>query len=245
MKTILVIREFDEFSQILAENNFEVINLPLIKTIEIEDLRDFAAKLDNIKIYDGIFLTSKNAARILAEKLREKNIEFNGKVYVLGRQSFEILRNKNINIVFDESANTAHGMLENIAPEYLKNKKFLFVCGEKSLRVVPEFLAKTATVDETIVYKTLEIAVENAALKSLHEKFEQSQIAAACFFSPSAAESFIEQFGADILHQTIIATIGKTTADFFERQNLNVGFISTKAMAEDFAVELIEYLQSG
>ncbi|MCY7344670.1 MAG: uroporphyrinogen-III synthase, partial [Pyrinomonadaceae bacterium] len=64
-----------------------------------------------------------------------------------------------------------------------------------------------------------------------------------CFFSPSAAASFIEQFGAEILHQTIIATIGKTTAEFFGERNLNVGFVSLKATAEDFAVALIEYLE--
>ncbi len=50
------------FSRILAENGFEVINLPLIETKPLEDLREFEAKLDKIENYDGIFLTSRKRA---------------------------------------------------------------------------------------------------------------------------------------------------------------------------------------
>ncbi len=115
--------------------------------------------------------------------------------------------------------------------------------GEKSLREVPEFLADLAEVDEVIVYETREIAVENEKINEIREKIESGEIVAACFFSPSAAEIFIKQFGAEITHQTVIATIGKTTAEFFERRNLSVDFVSPKASAEDFAVELIDYLR--
>ena len=243
MKTILVVREYGNFSRNLAESGFEVINLPLIETKATDDLSDFETKLAKIKNYDGVFLTSRRAAEILRAKLIEKNINYRGKVYVLGKRGYEILKGANLDLIYDESANTAREMLENIAPENLKAKRVLFVRGEKSLRVVPEFLAKMATVDETVVYETREIAVEVDKLKNLREKFNKKKIVSACFFSPSGAASFIKQFGADILHQTIIATIGKTTAEFFERQSLKVGFVSSKAAAEDFAIELLEYLK--
>lgn len=243
MKEILVIREFDNFSRILVENDFEIINLPLIETGAIDDLSDFNAKLENIKIYDGIFLTSKNSARILADKLRKKNISFDGKVCVLGNSSFEVLRNENLNLFYDESANTAREMLEKIAPDELKNKHFLFIRGEKSLRIVPEFLAETSKVDEVIVYETRKIMIETDKINFIRAKIEKDEIAAACFFSPSGAESFIEQFGAEILHQTKIATIGKTTAEYFETRNLTVDFVSPNASAEDFATELIKYFE--
>ncbi len=245
MKKILVVREFDKFSEILSENGFDIINLPLIETKPLEDLREFEAKLKNITDCDGIFLTSRNAARILADKLREQNINYGGKVYVLGKRGFEILKDANLDLVFDETANTAEEMLSEITPEELKDKRLLFVRGEKSLRVVPDFLADVAKVDEVIVYKTRKIAVEVDKLNEIRKQFEKSEISAACFFSPSGAESFLEQFGAEILHQTKIATIGKTTADFFKQRNLNVDFVSPKAMAEDFAVELIDYLKEN
>ena len=232
MRKILVIREFDNFSQILAANNFEIINLPLIETKAIDD----SSGLETIENYDGVFLTSKQSAEIFKEKLQT---DYRGKVYVLGRRSYEILKNTNFNLHFDTSANTAREMLENIAPGELKDKKFLFIRGNKSLRIVPEFLSKKAAVDEAIVYETRSIAVEIDKINELREKFK---FTAVCFFSPRAAEVFLEQFDAEILHQTIIATIGKTTAEFFETRDLQVNFVSSKATAEDFAVELIEFL---
>ena len=232
---ILVIREYDNFSRILAAGGFEIINLPLIETVAIEDL----SELEAIENYDGVFLTSAKAAEIFKEKLQK---DYRGKVYVLGRRSYELLKDKGFNLHFDETANTAREMLENIALEEINGKHFLFVRGEKSLRIVPEFLSKIATVDEAIVYETREIKVEIDKINSLREK---NKFAAVCFFSPSAAQNFIEQFGTEILHQTIIAAIGKTTAEFFERQNLRVNFVSSKATAEDFAAELIEYLEGN
>lgn len=243
-KTILVIRESDEFSRILAADGYEIENLPLIETKPLDDLQDFEKRLDEIEIYDGIFITSRNAARIFDGKLREKEINFSGKIYVLGRRSYEILENLNLDLFFDETANTAREMLEKITSEDLKNKRFLFVRGEISLRVVPDFLAQTAIIDETIVYATSEIFVEADKIESLREKFENGEIEAVCFFSPSAGESFIKQFGAEILHQTFIATIGETTVEFFAQRNVAVDFVSPKASAETFAVELSQKLKS-
>jgi uroporphyrinogen-III synthase len=243
MASILVVRKFDNFSRILAEKGFSVINCPAIETAPLEDLSDFEAKLSALENYDGIFLTSAAAAEIFREKLNENNITFSGKVFVLGKRGFEILQGLSLDLFFDESANTAREMFDSIAAENLKDKRFLFIRGEKSLRAVPEFLEKFAKVDEAVVYRTRKIRVEIDKLKEIREKFERGKIIAACFFSPSGAESFLEQFGAQSLHQTKIGVIGKTTADFFETCNLTPDFVATKATAEDFAIELSKHLE--
>lgn len=245
MKTVLVAREHDNFSRILSESGLKIINLPLIETKSLDDLSDLEAKLARIEEFDGVFLTSAKAAEIFSAKSAEYCLKYGGKVYVLGSRSRKVLEAKNFDLIFDETANTAREMLENIAPEDLKKKRFLFVRGEKSLRVVPEFLGKFASVEEAVVYRTGEIAVEIAKKNELREKFESGEIAATCFFSPSQAEAFLEQFGAATAHQTIIAVIGKTTAEYFERRNLKADFVSSKATAPNFAVELIEYLTNG
>ncbi len=242
MKTILVVREMDLFSRILTRNNFKIINLPLIETKVSDNLSGLEAKITD-QHFDGIFITSRYAAQILADCLREKELNFAGKIYILGKRSFDILKDQHINLFFNQTANAAQEMLDSISLSELQNKHFLFVSGEKSLRIVPEFLENIAKVDEVIVYKTRNITVETSKVKSITAMFETNKIAAACFFSPSGVSSFIKQFGADILHQTIIAAIGKTTAEDFERRNLSVGFVSSKSNAEDFAVELIEYLK--
>jgi len=245
MPQVLIVREFDSFSRILAENGFTAINCPTMETVPLENLSEFEAKLDVLKNYDGVFLTSGRAADIFRRKMREKKLNFQGKIYLHGKRSFDLLKGENLNLVFFEEANTAWEMLEQIALEDLKNKRFLFVRGEKSLRVVPEFLQEFATVDEAVVYRTKKVTVEIDKIKSIREKIENSEIVCACFFSPTGAEYFLEQFESEILNQTKIAAIGKTTADFLQKQNLKVDFIARKATAEDFAVELVEYLRNG
>ena len=243
MREILVVRDFDNFSRILSESGFKVMNFPTIEVAPLEDLSEFEVKLDAIENYDGVFLTSANATEIFQTKLSARNVNFHGKVYVLGKRSFDLLKSENLNLVFAETANTAQEMLENIRLDKLKNKRFLFVRGEKSLRAVPEFLEKIASVDEAIVYRSSRVMIANDKIKEIQTKLANGEIAAACFFSPSAASGFLRQFGAEVLHQIKIAVIGNTTAEFFQRCDLKVDFVAERATAEDFAVELIEYLK--
>ena len=239
MPTILVVRKFDNFSRILRENGFTVINCPTIETVEVENLEDLSAKIA-AKNYDGIFLTSQKATEIAEREVFSK-LNYGGKVYVLGRKSFEILKDKNILLSFDAAANTAREMLENIALDELKGKSFLFIRGERSLGTVKDFLKEIASVDEEIVYETRKIFIEDSLKNEIEAK--KGEIVCTSFFSPSGAESFLEQFGAEFLEKTKIAVIGKTTAEFFEKQNLKADFIAKKATAEDFAFDLISFIQ--
>jgi len=243
MTAVLVVRKPDVFSRILTENGFAAINCPTIETARSENLHDLAAKI-SAKRYDGIFLTSQKAAEIVCEVVFCQNFTFSGKIYVLGRRSFERLREKNLDLFYAEEANTAREMLEAIPPADLQNKRFLFIRGDKSLGTVREFLEKIATVDEEIVYETRFVKVEEKSRKEIEAKLNKGEIGAACFFSPSGAESFLEQFGGEVLQRTRLAAIGETTADFLETRNLRVNFIAAKATAEDFARELVEYLKS-
>ncbi|MGI8494126.1 MAG: uroporphyrinogen-III synthase [Pyrinomonadaceae bacterium] len=240
---ILVIRAEDGFSSILIEQGFLVANLPLIVAEAVEDLSELESCLKDIENFDGIFITSANAARVVSRKLREMRKDFSGKFFILGGKSNEIIKNHKFEIFFKEQAATAEEMLALIPEIEISGKHFLYPCGDKSLRVIPETLKDKANVREVVVYKTLAISIDEKRLNKIKNKLEKGEFAAVCFFSPSGAESFLKQFGAELLHQTIIATIGKTTAEFFEQRNLKVDFISPKASAEDFAVELIKYLR--
>ncbi len=243
MREFLVVREFDNFSRILSESGLKVINCPTIEVAPLEDLLEFEVKLDAIENYDGVFLTSANATEIFRTKFGARNVNSAVKIYVLGKRSYDLLNGENLNLVFDETANTAQEMLGNIPLDALKNKRFLFVRGEKSLRVVPEFLEKIASVDEVIVYRSSRVTITDDKIKEIQAKSANGEIAAACFFSPSAASGFLLQFGAEVLHRIKITVIGNTTAEFFERRDLKVDFVARRARAEDFAVELIEYLK--
>jgi uroporphyrinogen-III synthase len=236
---VLVARKFDNFSRILAEKGFPVINCPTIETVAHEN--SLTASGENSPLsYDGIFLTSPKATEIADSRIFSKK-NYRGIVYVLGQSSFEILKDKNLRLFFDETANTAQEMLERIPPAELKGKRFLFIRGEKSLGTVTDFLKNLASIDEEIVYQTRKVKITEDLKTKLEAK--KDDLICACFFSPSGAESFLEQFGHEFLHQTKIAALGKTTAEYFAKQSLETNFIARRATTEDFAIELVNYLK--
>ncbi len=243
MKTgILVVRDYDLFSSLLIGQGFSVVNFPTIKTEKIADYSEFDKVIADIENFDGIFITSPNAVNPFLERFGETAKNYRGKIYVLGNRTKELFKAADVEVIFYEHANNAAELIDSIPENALERKKFLYLCGNRSLRIIPEMLGKYAEVQELIVYKTSATEADVKESDRVKKKLEKGKIAAACFFSPSGAESFLSQFGTEVLHQTIIAAIGKTTAEYFERQNLNVGFVSSKSNAEDFAVELIKYL---
>lgn len=240
---ILVIREKDRFSSILIEQGFTIINFPMIKTTPLEDLSELEKCLTQIDAFDGIFITSSKAAEIVLAKLNEAQKNIHGKFYVLGRRSHDLLKTSGFNVFFKEQAATAAELLELIPEFELKGKKFLFPCGNRSLRVIPEKLVNIAEVKEIVVYKTVATPNERSESKEIEEKLKASKIDAICFFSPSSVEEFLERFPHFSQKNIKIAAIGQTTTRFAEQKNLRADFVAAKPNAEDFATELVEYLR--
>lgn len=221
MRSALVVRKYDAFSRILEENGFEVVNCPAIETIAL----DQPIRID--PDVDGVFVTSRKAAEVLS-----RASGLTARVYVLGRSSFEVLKDRGFDLFFDSNANTAREMLESIPAGELEGRHFVFVCGEESLRIVPDFLKQVATVDELVVYRTERVTIDTELAKRQFDWI--------CFFSPSAGASFTDQLGLDAVRRSRVAVIGTTTAEFFADHGVDVDLVATNATAEKFANELIE-----
>jgi len=243
-ETVLVVREFDKFSEILAQAGFKTVNFQAIQTLPVENLNELDEKLGEINEYDGLFLTSPKAAEVFLQRFRtKKNPEFAGKVYVLGNRTKNLFENTNFEIVFRDSANTAEEFINSFEAQEFAGKKFLFLRGDKSLRAIPELLRNFAAIEEVVVYRTIENSFDKVVIDEIKEKLRRQQIDWICFFSPSGIESFIKAFGEITLNDVKIAAIGETTAGRAAAQKLKVDFISAKANAEDFARGLINQIK--
>ena len=240
---ILVVREFDKFSSVLTENDFEVVNLPTIQTLPVEDFGELREKIRCLKNYDGLFFTSPKAAEIFLREFDNKKSDFPGKIYVLGNRTKTSFENTNFEIVFRDEANTAEEFINSFENGEFDGKRFLFFKSDKSLRTIPELLSETAIVDETTVYRTIENTIGKVLKDEIAERFSENEIGWICFFSPSGIESFVKTFGEFSLEKVKIAAIGATTAKSAAENNLKVEFISRKANAEDFVLELIDYIK--
>lgn len=241
---VLVVREFDRFSSLLSKNGFEVVNFPVIQTLPITEFGELNEKIDNLKSYDGLFFTSPKAAEVFLQNFANKENNFRGKVYVLGNRAKLLFADKNFEIVFRADANTAEEFVNSFDENEFAGKKLLFLRGDKSLRVVPELLKDQATVDEVVVYRTIETAIDETLKNEIGEKFSKNEIDWIVFFSPSGIESFVKTFGGFPIDNIKIAAIGLTTAGKAVENNLKVEFVSSKANTADFAFELIDYIRN-
>ncbi len=244
MTRILVIRREDDFSRMLMANGLSVINCPVIRTEPLADLSGLENTVSRLDRFDGIFITSATAAEIFARHAVSQLRTYRGRVFVLGCRSFDILKDIVADIVFDETANTAGKMVDAIA-DGVSGRRLLFVRGERSLLTIPERLDGEVDVEEAIVYRTVDIAVEDAEKEAIRKESACGTIAMACFFSPSGVESFVKQFGIDILRSTQIAAIGETTKSALRNLDLKVDVVSKRTDSKHFAAAVLEHLNTA
>lgn len=243
MSEILVVREFDEFSLILIEQGFSVINFPTIKIEPVSDLGDLDKSIAEIENFDGIFITSPKAAAVFLERFEGKG--FGGNFYVLGKRANDLLKSAGFETFYDENAKSAVELTNLIPKGEFRKKNFLFLRGSRSLPVIPEMLEGIAEVKEVIVYQTVAADLDEEKFDKIKRKFTEKEIAAVCFLSPSGVEGFLAKFEDFSQDDVKIASIGQTTAKFIEENNLKVDFIAAKPSAKVFAEGLTEYLRNN
>ena len=245
MMQILVVRHKDEFSRTLAASGYSVINCPVIRTETAGDLSELEDAVSRLDKFDGVFITSATAAEIFARSAGKKLASYPGRVFVLGRRSFDILKETSADVLFDESVNTADEMLGVIGEGALHAKRFLFVRGQRSMRTIPDHLKGIADVEELIVYRTVTVDIDDEQKKKIREKASLGEISVTCFFSPSGIESFVEQFGTDLLRNTGLAAIGETTAAALHALDLKTDVVASMADSNHFAEDVLKYLKGA
>jgi uroporphyrinogen-III synthase len=236
----LVVRGDDDFSRRLREDGCEVVNLRLIRTEPVEDMSGLDERLAGLDSYDGVFVTSQNAAEVFVSRLRETGRSFGGKVYVLGERSRAIAGDDGLKVEFRSEANTAEEMIDSFGTREFAGKKFLFVRGNLSRRTIPDTLGNVAKIDEVEVYRTLTAEVDEDLAGAVRGRLAGGEVDWICFFSPSGVERFAQLFEVDAAK---VAVIGKTTAAAAERAGLNVDLISPTATGEGFASSLINEIR--
>jgi uroporphyrinogen-III synthase len=240
MRSVLVLRHYDEFSQTLANAGIPIINCPVIRTEPLDDLTHFEDLVGRLNDYSAIFITSAAAADILASRL--KRSEYKGEIVILGHRSFDILKDKGIELIFDERVVNAVELFEAAAIDRFRGSRVLFIRGERSLRTIPERLSGIAEVDEAVVYRTVNIEIAEAMKDEIREKIETGSVSIACFFSPSGVDSFDDQFGAEVLGAVRIAAIGQTTAKALRDRGLEVDVVASNPEGSLFAADVLKYL---
>lgn len=241
-QTVLVLREPDRFGEILKASGLNVMHLPITETRPAGDLSDLQSKIERLDEYDGCFFTSPVAAEIFVEALERGNTAYAGKIYVLGERAKRVFEKAGFDFEYRNDVNTAREFIESFQDDEFTGRKFLFVRGERSMRIVPDLVGEIATVDEVVVYNTVDVHPAPDRLNEIRQGIRNGEIDWACFFSPSAVESFLKIFKLSELNGIRTAAIGETTGNRIKGSGLPLEFVSGKASADGFAAELIEHI---
>jgi uroporphyrinogen-III synthase len=235
--TILVIRAKDSFSAVLTGLGLNVINLPLIDTPTFYDADHMAACLEGLDEYDGVFLTSPVAANVLLSLGSEQAKRYNGTYWVVGQRTREMLQNVGIRQLATKADSVSELFAQHPVEEFA-GKRFLFLRGDKSLNLINETLKPVATVDQVVVYRTVEHLPDPADSVALDQRFASGEIEWVCFFSPSAVDAFGKIPIRASTGTIKAAAIGQTTAKAARDKGYDVAYVSRSASAEEFAAGL-------
>lgn len=241
-KSVLVIRPDGRFSAILRTEGLEVVDLELIRTVPLEDLGAADEKISQIGEYDGLFFTSRMAAKVFGERLKTECPDYAGKIFVLGERAKAVLESFGFPVVHQTSVNTAAELMRSLDNSEVAGKHFLFVRGETSLRTIPEMLNGPAEVDEVVVYRTIAADLADTDKQAVQKSLDAGEFGTVCFFSPSGVERFRALFSIENAAGVEAAVIGETTAA--SAAGMNVTFISRTTNAEEFARDLAKHIKN-
>jgi len=241
---VLVIRGDGGFSSLLSESGCEVLNLELTEIVPANDLNELNKALDNIRDYEGLFFTSPEAAAVFIHELGDRRSGLHGKICVLGDRTRRLFAHAGFEVVFSADVNTAHELVNSFEKTEFAGKKLLFVRGDQSVRTIPNLLGGVATVDEVVVYKSVEKRPDDATVTTLKGRFRDHQIDWICFFSPVGVDRFRNIFGLDDVGLLKAAVIGETTAKRARDAGIHVDLVSHRATALDFAEALLAQIKN-
>lgn len=170
---------------------------------------------------ENIIFTSKNAVRIVLDKkpdLKTKSI------FCVGEKTAAFLKENGFKV--KETANYGQELAEKISLSY-QNEDFLFFCGRKRRRELPDYLrSENINISEVEVYDT------HLIQKKIDRTFD-----GVLFFSPSAVRSYST---FNDLSESIAFCIGKTTAS--EAKNFTDDIVvANRPTIENVIVQVVKY----
>lgn len=218
---VCLFKDFDQTYVDTFKTRYETLFFDLIKITPYNQLLlTSVLTSDKIKTYDTIVITSKNTVSILNDVLKKNQIDEIPHIstYIISDKNMKNLGFKCKNVV------AANGYAKDLCIRMEddihngKIKNVLFLCGNKRLNTIPNFLNKHGVrFDELKIYKTNSITSQQTK-KDVLDVIEKYKKVYLVFFSPSGVASFKNMFDPEtdlyIWHQSKVkfVSIGTTTA---------------------------------
>ncbi|MDT8322710.1 MAG: uroporphyrinogen-III synthase [Bacteroidota bacterium] len=210
-----------------------LLRIPLIRIAAPASWDALDAALARLASYDGIILTSVQAARWFSGRLIDCGIEEPSlpPVHVVGPKTAAAA--KDIGLAVEQLPSASYGATLAAEMKDVEGKRYLQptsdIARDELVRVLAE---RGARVEQVAAYRTLPATDDE--IRRLRVAAEEGFDCVA-FFSPSAVRQFRAALTDWQQGATRVAVIGDTTADEAERTGLRVDIIAAEQTAESLA----------
>ncbi|MBI3586003.1 MAG: uroporphyrinogen-III synthase [Ignavibacteriales bacterium] len=250
-KTVVVTRAADSNAslvRLLEQQGATVIAFPTIEIVDPDSWDECDNAIINLRNYDGVFFTSKNAVekflqRIAAIHSEAKNILASRRIFAVGEKTEAVLEEAGIPVAMTPEIYSAEDLVSALSQEEIGGKRFLFPKSSIGKDILPNALRSLdAVIDEVAVYKT--VSPKQTDLDAIRNALAAQKVDVVTFFSPSSVRNFIQIMGTKCLDTTAIAVIGPSTAKAATDLGLSVSIIAKAATAESLVETIEEYFGS-
>lgn len=248
--TILVTRPVEQTAQLktmLEQQGARVVVFPTIHIVPTPSWDECDKALKNIAAYDGLILTSVNAATYVLNRARLVNDDgfrtFSQKaIYVVGEKTKRAVDGFGLSARTFEEARDGRTMARALAQQGVKGKRLLFPKGNLASDEIPSILREHgAAVDEVVVYETRPPSDEERA--RMKEMFSREQVDLVIFFSPSSINNFLSIVPKESLERVRIAAIGQTTSAAAQKALLHSDIIANEPTTEGIVSSIVRFYE--
>ena len=222
----------------------QVISFPTVKIVPPGDTAPLKAALQQIKQYDWILLTSRNAVDAVVDSLPDDPAALSEvQIAAVGEVTRRRLSDLGLEAKFVPSNfNMAALCAELIQTENVDQRRFLYPCGDLADPDGPQPLRDAgAVVDAVVAYRT--VPDETADADALQQRLGNREIDAVIFASPSAVEAFFARIEATYLSAHIaLVSIGPKTAQALSERTERCVIQAERADSEGIADAVVRAL---
>jgi len=252
-KRIVVTRAPEQAGELIRELErlgAEVLILPTVSFAPPSDWQPVDSALRAICEFDWILLTSQNAVRFLAQRVRELKLDTKaleaGKpsIAAVGSATAQAAASAGFRVDYIAQERSGEGLARELQGS-LRNRRVLLSRSDRADDRLPNLLREAgARVTEVVAYRT---AVPKTLDTEIVDRFHRAEVDAIVFASPSAYHNLSDAMGAkrlaELSSRVDFAAIGPTTARALREASARVAIEANESSAAGLADAIGKHYQ--
>jgi len=252
-KRIVVTRAPEQAGELIRELErlgAEVLILPTVSFAPPPEWQPVDSALRVIGEFDWILLTSQNAVRFLAQRLRELKLApkvvgtEKPSIAAVGAATAQVAAETGFRVDYTAQERSGEGLARELQLS-LRSKRVLLPRSDRADERLPNLLRETgAQVTEVVAYRT---AVPESLDAGIVDQVHRGEVDAIVFASPSAYHNLSDAMGAprlaELSSRVDFAAIGPTTARALREAAARVAIEANESSAAGLADAIAKHYQ--